>query len=150
MQKGRKALVSFLVMAMCFGSAITPTVAAQEVLPPDITPRYNNTSSTYTTFNITNTGYATVSTYLYGISGMTSGATIVSYLERKFLGLFWIRVGIGQPNDEWKDSVIGSNSGYSHSTQLTDKGEYRAVITYTVNGTGGSSDVIPVTIYRSY
>lgn len=139
-------LIISVILIYCFSMFSVTAYAAG----PEITPRFNNTTSTSTGFNISSTGYATVSIGLYGINGTTTGATIKTYIEKKMLGLFWVKVSNGQSNNEWVDVVSGTNFSKTHSVQLSGSGEYRAVVTYTIRGYGGADDVVPATIYRSY
>lgn len=115
-----------------------------------VSPLYNNVNITYTNFIISSSGLATISIGYTGYSGITSGAVIKSYVQKKTLGLFWTRVDNGQANKEWVDTATGSIYSKSHTLQLKSKGTYRLVVEYTINGSGGTSDKPSSTIIREY
>ena len=115
-----------------------------------VSPLYNNVNITYTNFIISSSGLATISVGYTGYNGITSGATIKSYVQKKTLGLFWKRIDNGQPNKEWVDTATGSTYSKSHTLQLTSKGTYRLVVEYTIKGSGGSPDKPSSTIVREY
>lgn len=115
-----------------------------------VSPLYNNTNITYTNFVISNSGLATISVGYTGYNGVTSGAVIKSYVQKKTFGLLWKRIDNGQPNKEWIDTATGSIYSKSHTLQLTSKGTYRLVVEYTIKGSGGSPDTPSSTIVREY
>lgn len=135
-----------LVFTLLFSIATVSVNAADN----SITPYYNNVNSTSTNFIITNNGNATASIGYTGINGTTSKAVITSYIQKKTLGIFWIRVDNGQPNKEWVDISYSNSYRNSHSIQLSSNGEYRLVVEYKISGSGGSTDEISSTINRTY
>jgi len=110
--------------------------------------RNNNTKDTYEYFNISS-GEATVYAGYVGYPNITTGAQIDIKIQRKVL-FAWVDVNNGQPNNTWTDYVTGYQGSVTHSLQLPGRGNYRALITYTVYGSGGSPDVISFTLYDSY
>ena len=110
--------------------------------------RNNNTNNTYEYFNISS-GEATVYARYVGYQNITTGAQIDIKIQRKVL-FTWVDVNNGQPNNTWTDYVTGYQESVTHSLQLPGRGNYRALITYTVYGYGGSPDVIDVIKYDSY
>ena len=142
-----KRIVSgILTLALFMGALSAFSVSASAA---EIVPYWNNTSSTTTNFSISSSGKATITMSCSGDSNFTR-VNIVSYIEKKTLGLFWTRVEIGTNNNEWKDSSNRNPYTQTRSTTLSSKGTYRAVVTYTVEGTGGSDDVIKDTIEDKY
>lgn len=142
-----KRIVSvILTLALFMGALSAFSVSASAV---EIEPYLNNTSSTTTRFSISSTGKAQISMVCVGDSNFTR-VNIVSYIEKKTLGLFWTRVDIGTNNNEWKDSSNKNPYSQTRSTTLDSKGTYRAVVTYTVEGTGGSDDVIKDVVEDKY
>lgn len=115
-----------------------------------IMPRLNNTFSTSTNFTISSSGNACISTTYNGYKGITTGATITSYIEKRTLGIFWTKVDIGQPNNEWIDTCNDYLGAFSHNYQLENTGTYRAIVTYEIRGTGGATDVINYEQERTY
>ena len=103
---------------------------------------YNNTYSTATSAGVASDGTMTIYMAYDGIQGVTYRGEITTYIEKKFLGLFWTRVNIGQPNNQWADTVYNYRYSGTHSHQLTSSGTYRATVTYKIYGTGGDPDEI--------
>jgi len=126
----------FLIVVLLVTSVI-PMISAETIMP-----RLNNTATTSTNFTITTAGKATVTANYNGYSGITTGATVTSYIEKRTLGLFWSKVDIGEPNNEWVDSSSAYVDFFAHEIYLEDKGTYRATVVYEISGTGGATDVI--------
>ena len=82
--------------------------------------------------------------------GVTTGATITSYIEKRTLGLFWSKVDIGEANNEWVDVSTDYADAFVHEFWLEDTGTYRATVVYEISGTGGSTDVIDYEQQRTY
>lgn len=115
-----------------------------------IEPRYNNTALTSTNFTISTAGKATISATYNGYKNVTTGATVTSYIEKRTLGIFWSRVDIGQPNNEWVDTSTDYLDAFSHEFYLPNTGTYRAKVVYEISGTGGATDVINYEQERTY
>ena len=139
-----KKLIS--VISIIFLLCASLSVAAADT---NIVPYYNNTNTVSTTFSISSTGMATATVSYNGKSGVTTGGTISSYIERK-VGSSWVKVSNGQPLNTWTDSSTSYRYKTTHNLQLSYKGEYRLCVTYTIRGTGGSPDVINRTVYKTY
>ena len=139
----RRILSVFMLIIIL--STIVLTVAAAGVQP-----RLNNTAGTSTNFTITSAGKATISACYDGYRGVTTGATITSYIEKRTLGLFWTKVDIGQPNNEWVDVSTDYYDAFGHEFWLEDTGTYRATVVYEISGTGGATDVIEYEQERTY
>ena len=136
----RKIISISMLIVLLFSMAI-PTFASENT----ITPRYKNTGSTEALFMIEDDGLADVSFTCIGYQGITTRIEVKTIIEKKVL---W-----------WWNEVEGAHwvvfeydcalSGY-HEIQLTQRGTYRATITYTVAGTGGEADVITSQIVKEY
>lgn len=142
----KKLLMCFLSLAILISSSATAMGTADRI----IQPYYNNATTANANFTINTSGKAVVSLFCHGTPGVMTGVTVKTYIEKKSFIFFWTRVDIGQPNDEWTDTASGSSFAKEHSVQLTDKGTYRAVVKFTVSGTGGPADAIPFTLEDSY
>lgn len=70
-------------------------------------------------------------------TGFTS-SEIHTYVERKTLGLFWVKVDNGQPNKTWVDTSTSRNYTKNYSLTLTQTGTYRVTAEYTFYGSSGS------------
>ena len=103
----------------------------------------NNVTHTNTAFNINAQGVATVTTDYTGYKSVTTGATIKTKIQKRFLLVFWNDVAT------WTDTATGYYYSNTHSTTV-EKGYYRAQVEYTIYGTGGSPDVITDELERSY
>ena len=127
----KKILSTIICLIVLVGCIPISAFAAE----PGIAPYYNNVQRTDTDFFIEDNGVATVCVSFNGFVGETTGATIVTKIEKRFLLLFWTDV------ETWTDEVSGCYYSTSHSTTVKS-GTYRATVEYTIRGTGGASDVI--------
>ena len=67
-----------------------------------------------------------------------ASAEIHTYVERKVLGVFWVKVDNGQPNKTWVDTSTSLTYGKNYSLTLTQTGTYRVTAEYTFYGSNGS------------
>lgn len=131
-------LLAFVSVFTVFGVfASSKAVSAAE-----ITPYYNNTVSATSSANISSTGKITISNSYSGIKDVTTKAVITTYIEKRFLGIFWTRVDIGTTDDEWVDTVYNYQYTGNHTFQLESTGTYRVTVEYVISGSGGSADEI--------
>lgn len=135
MKKILSAIVCVIVLIGC----IPLSVFASEA----ITPYYNNVVRQSTLFDIDENGIATVKASYVGQSGVTTGATIKTKIQKRFLLVFWSDVA------SWTDEATGHYYSNTHSTTV-ESGYYRAQVEYTIRGTGGDSDVITDELEYSY
>lgn len=73
-------------------------------------------------------------------TGFTS-AQIQTYVERKTLGLFWVKVDNGQPNKTWVDTSTSKTYSKNYTLTLTQTGTYRVTAEYTFYGSSGSESI---------
>lgn len=135
------------ILMICFSIFAAQTISAKAA---GITPYYNTTQMASSTMNISDDGVMTI-TYRY-ITKTTniSSATITTYIEKRTLGIFWTRVDIGVPDNQWVDTSTSSSYVNSRTFQLSSSGTYRACITYEIIGSNGSADTIPYELQDSY
>lgn len=107
--------------------------------------RYNNTSIVLSKFQITN-GVAIIDVDYSGYLGVTTGAVIESKIQKKIL-FWWFDVNNGQTNNTWVDTFSTWYGRTQHTLGISESGSYRAVIKYTVSGSGGSDDIIEDIVY---
>lgn len=115
-----------------------------------IAPLYNNADAVSSSVTISSSGLMNISYRYMGSSSVTTKAVITTYIEKKTLGLFWTRVDIDQPNNQWVDTINNYRYSGSRTFQLSSKGTYRVTITYKIYGTGGAVDEIPFEIEKKY
>lgn len=142
MKKSKRILAVVLSLVLMF--ACCPIAVSAD----GAVPYLNNTLSTSTGFTISSSGVATINVGYAGIPGITTGAKISSYIERKS-GSSWIRVPNGTSYNIWVDTPSASSFNKEHSTTVTIRGEYRAVVTYNIYGSR-PTDVVDETIYKTY
>ena len=112
-------------------------------------PLYNNTTLANAKFSINSEGVATVSITYVGIPGVSQSATIVTKLEKQNANGSWSIVEIGTTDNVWIDSTTKTTLLVTHSATVSH-GTYRAVINYTISGTGGTADTIEKIIEYTY
>ena len=132
----RKA-VSLLLACLTLLSAAVPAHAAQPAEDP-VMPAYAvvidaSCDCLYTDdlMLYVDCSYAT---------GANSGVTrvdVTAYVEKRTLLLFWNKVDIGLPNNEWTDTCYGLYGSAYFSAQLPSSGTYR--VTYIMEIYKGST-----------
>lgn len=145
---GKNRIGFLFLVAVILLTGVFPLSAVDEQSDTPITPpiiRLNNTNLVVCNFLIIDTNNAVAEATFEGHNGITSGATIEIKLQRKVL-FWWTDVSGGA----WTDTINSYYGGVSHSLRLTKKGDYRAVFTITVRGSGGDPDVLTDTITDSY
>ncbi len=110
-----------------------------------ITPYYNNTATAEMTFVIDNSGLATVNYTCTGYRGITKKIVVDTKIERQN-GSSWVEV----ENASWTDQSTLYYCTNEHEIQLTQRGTYKATVTYTVSGSGGATDVITRDLQYTY
>ena len=143
-KKKEPILCLFIVAVMIFSTSMVVLAA-----PIDET-RFNNTFTATSTASVSDNGKLTINNQYQGIKGTTTMGEITTYIEKNFLGLFWIRVDIDQPNNQWLDIVYDYLYYGSHTFQLSSHGTYRVTVTYVISGSGGVPDTITKTITKTY
>ena len=134
----KKILSAIICVVVLIGCIPINTFAVGE-----ISPYYNNTQRTTTNFTISDSGVAKVRISYNGYKDTTTGATIKTKIQKSFLFFFWSDV------TSWTDEASGYYYSTTHSTSV-DSGTYRAIVEYTIRGTGGSADVITEQLEYSY
>ena len=115
----------------------------------DASPFINNAYRTVSQFVIDTDGTATVSAQYVGRTGLTSGATITMKIQKSVSGS-WVDVEIGQPNNTWVDTRTTATAKITHTYTITQRGTYRALITYNISGTGGANDIFTESIEKTF
>lgn len=147
MTKRLKVLVSAILVLCLFIVPLSPVSAATQ---EGVTPRYNNVSNVTASVGINDSGKLSI-TYKYsGSPEITTKAVITTYIEKKFLGLFWKRVDIGTTDNKWVDTIYDYIYAGTRSHQLSSSGTYRVTIIYKIYGSGGSADEIELQKTASY
>lgn len=99
---------------------------------------YNIVKSTAT---ISSNGELSI-TNVYTISSSAfTSAKISTYVERKVLGLFWIKVDNGQPNKTWVAYPTATVYNNQYTLQLSQTGNYRVTVEYIFYGSNGSESL---------
>ena len=137
----RKRIITLALLAIMLFAMAVPSFATDN----GVMPCLNNTSSTESIFVITDDGEAIVSYICFGYEGITSRIVVEIKIQKKVLW-WWNNVDGASWTDETTEYYLNSE----HSIQLSKSGTYRAVITYTVYGSGGEADVLTDEIERKY
>ena len=145
MTKRLKVLVSAILVLCLFIVPLSPVSAAE-----GITPRYNNVATVTANMGISDSGKMTINYKYTGSSSVTTKAVITTYIEKKFLGLFWRRVDIGTTDDQWVDTINDYKYAGSRTYQLSSTGTYRVTVIYKIYGSGGAADEIECQMTDSY
>ena len=144
----KKLLSLVLCSLMLFAFAI-PVYAANGENDP-IMPYMNNGGDYRMIFVIDPSGEATTEVLYTGDTSTFRCVTVETYIQKKTLGLFWTKVDNGEANNTWVDTSTALSGTFTHSLQLENTGNYRAVFKITFSGTGGADDVIEKTLTYTY
>lgn len=141
----KRRILSLILLVVILSTIFLPASAETGIMP-----RYNNTSGTATNFTISSAGKASVAASYYAYADSFQSATVTSYIEKRTLGVFWSKVDIGTPNNEWVDTFTHYTGSCGHEIYLEKTGTYRATVVYEISGTGGATDVIDYEQERTY
>ena len=134
----KKLIVTLICFVLLIGVMSTPALAA--IGDSASEPYYNNALRINSKFSIDSDGVASVYVSYTGRSGVTSSVYITSKIQKQNSNGSWSDVNNGMTNNLWIDA--STNVRYSNTHTLTvSRGTYRAVINYTINGSGGVADV---------
>jgi len=87
-------------------------------------------------------GNATVTSRYTGVSGSTEQVEVQTCIQKKVLGLFWVKAEIGQSGNTWSDASTDVCETFYHSVPLDSAGTYRAVAAFTFSGSIGRKDTV--------
>ncbi len=90
---------------------------------------------------ISSTGLLSIQNYYFINSSAFTSAKISTYVERKVLGLFWVKVDNGQPNKTWVDYPTATMYNKQYTLQLSQTGNYRVTVEYIFYGSYGSETI---------
>ena len=134
-------LISLVFVAVIMLSLALPVLAYEG----GVSPYYNNTSTATADFSISSSGVATVNINCRGIRGTTTKIVVTTVIQKQS-GSSWINVS----NASWTDESTVYYCIKEHTVQLNSRGTYKAIVTFTVSGSGGANDVITSTIEKTY
>lgn len=126
------------------------SAAVGEIVASSNETCFNNTILASSVAAVSSSGLLTVTNQYQGIPGKTTKGEITTYIEKKTWGLFWKRVDIGEPNNEWYDVIYNYVYVGDHTFQLPSKGAYRITVVYVISGSGGAPDTVTRTINKTY
>lgn len=134
MKKSKTTIATLLLI--CFSVFVAQTISAKAA------PRYVTPSYVSSTMAINDQGVMTI-TYQYSSdSSNTSKVEITTYIEKRTLGIFWTRVDIGTPDNQWTDTIYNYRYTGSRTYQLSDTGTYRAKVTYNFYSNSVLTDTV--------
>lgn len=114
-----------MLMCLTLFTAVVPAHAAQPVEDP-VMPAYAVVIDASCDYNVAPdlTLYVDCSYATAADSGVTR-VDISAYVEKRTLLLFWNKVDIGQPNNEWTHTCYGLYGSSYFSAPLPATGTYR-------------------------
>lgn len=118
----------FLILTLIFSACVTAN--AQENLDsfvPFGVVQFSNIESSSLSFFVSDNGQANIQ-YSVSVKSGVGQVIVKTYIEKRFLGIFWSRVNIGTKDNEWTDKFNKRFFVGSHTAQLSESGTYRAAI----------------------
>ena len=130
-----KRCIAILLLILLVGSLFIIPVQADEPLRS----KYYSIVDTSTSVD---SGVLKINNY-YSISSNTgfSSAEIHTYVERRILGIFWVKVDNGQPDKTWVATSTQHVYSKNYSLSLSQTGTYRVTAEYTFYGSSGSESI---------
>ncbi len=145
MEKGVKTIKRLFFIKLCSVFIVYLTILgtlSSIAYSSDIEPYYNNVSSVTSKAEIDSNGIIKITNSYSSSSTIFEKAIITTYIEKKILGLFWVKIDIGQTDNEWVDTIYVNMYSGSHSHQLESTGKYRVTTEYIIYGSGGEADTV--------
>ena len=139
--KLRNRIILLAFVAIIAFSIAIPAFAVENVA----TPYYNNTATTQESFVIDENGNADISFTCRGYRGVTTQIEVTTVIQKQ-VGSSWVDV----EGALWTKESTLYYCANDYAIQLSERGTYKAVFTFTVAGNGGETDVIVREIQKTY
>lgn len=149
--KSMRKITFFMLTILLLSWVISPfsVYAVASDKESEVMPLANNVLVTNEYFVISSDGVATIRVEYTGYANITRSATVTVKIQKKVL-FWWSDVDNGLEDNTWVIYMSGVSGTCTKTLALEDKGSYRAVIEYTITGSGGADDVLPATLYYDY
>lgn len=134
--KRMKSLIAIILSI----ALLLPVLAVPASAEGGIEPYNYNVNDMDATAELESNGYLKINYYLDGIYGKMTVTNVTTYIDKQVLGIFWSRVNIGEPDNEWYDRIFKCSYQWNHSVQLPSSGKYRVTVKFEGNGSGGPAD----------
>lgn len=152
MKKTKKVLYHLLsaLIAVCIMISCAVATFAADNESKEISQTRNEVCYSYVLdFYITSTGNAVCNVDYSANSSTFTYATCTIKIQKQVFLFIWSDVEVNA-NKKWEDYSTSNPESFYHSHQLESTGNYRAVFTVDIYGTGGLHDTISDTIERTY
>ena len=152
MKKTKKVLYPLLsaLLAVCIMISCTIITLSADVESKEISQMRSEVyNECVLDFYITSTGNAVCDVYYSADSSTFTYATCTIKIQKQVFLFIWSDVEVNA-NKKWEDYSTSNPESFYHTHQLESTGNYRAVFTVDIYGTGGLHDTISDTIERSY
>lgn len=113
-------------------------------------PYLDNCDMCTFSFSVIESGEAIINVRYHGKTDTFLQAKLSVKIQKKFLGLFWKTVDIGEPNNVWTAYSNNVNGNFYNSFMVNDTGTYRALFTVEISGINNNTDIIEHTIECKY
>ena len=147
----KRLITTFMAVLMLFLNCTPVVTSASPAVYNDsgISPYLSNCSSCTYSFSAVE-GEAHVAVSYVAKSETFTYAKLTVKIQKRFLGVFWSTVDIGETNNEWIAYCYDELGDFYNSFPLDSTGTYRAVLTIQFYGTTGVVDEIEDTIVSVY
>ena len=152
MKKTKKVLYTLLsaLLAVCIMISCAVATFAADFESKEISQMRNEVYyDCVLDFYITSTGNAVCSVDYSADSSTFTYATCTIKIQKQVFLFIWSDVEVNA-NKKWEDYSTSNPETFYHTHQLESTGNYRAVFTVDIYGTGGLHDTISDTIERTY
>ena len=125
-----KKYVTLLLAILLFAGSLAIPAFAEE------STSYRGVLTTSVSLVINSSDRATITASYTGSEGDIVSADVLIKFQKRTLGLFWTT------QREWEHDAVGHFYTYVHEFSADNVGNYRAVVTWTIHYSDGSSEVI--------
>ena len=153
MKKNSRKIFAIIMAVVLFCATYLPLMTVTSYAADDdigISSYLVNCNLCTCTFSAAYGGMAQVGVTYNAKSDVFTYAKLTVKIQKRFLGLFWSTVDIGEPDNEWVAYCYDVHGDFYNSFPLESTGTYRAVFTVEFYGTSGEVDVIEDTIESAY
>lgn len=146
----KKCVFAISLFALCLALMIPTVVPVNAATSFEIVPYWDNTDQFTFNFEVYAPGTAYVEATYAAKAEVFTQAKITVKIQKRFLGVFWKTVDIGEPNKEWVAYSNAVSGVFQNSFAVDGTGTYRAVFTLEIFSSGGTTDVIEDTMETKY
>lgn len=141
-------VAAVLLTAQIF--TVTAFAATDSAVLDPVAPQYEIGGPCSVTATVSKSGLLTATVSYNSVQKSFNYCDMVTYVERKNLGLIWGRVNIGTTDNEWQHRAYYGPFEINYTTQLKKTGTYRVTTEFTFTSTSKQTESATKTYTITY